>query len=69
MQLMMNELFTRALGIEAPWRIIEVSFSELERELNIHLDYPRGSRFRCPQCGKDLDLGARDAGRRTGPTH
>jgi transposase len=53
MESMMNDLFTRALGIQAPWRIGDVQFSEPEKELHIYLEYPRGSRFRCPECGRD----------------
>jgi transposase len=53
MESMMHDLFTRALGIQSPWQIIDIQFSEPERELRIYLGYPRGSRFRCPECGKD----------------
>ena len=53
MESMMHDLFTRALGIQGPWRIQDVQFSEQEQELHIYLEYPRGSRFRCPECGKD----------------
>ena len=53
MESIMQDLFGRALGIQAPWRIQDVQFSEPERELRIYLEYPRGSRFQCPVCGKD----------------
>lgn len=53
MESMMHDLFGRALGIQAPWRIQEVQFTEPERELHLYIEYPRGSRFQCPECGKD----------------
>lgn len=53
MEPMMQDLFTRALGIQSPWRIGDVQFSEPDKELHIYLTYQRGSRFRCPECGHD----------------
>ena len=49
-----NDLFLRALGLEEPWEVSEIEFSETDQEINIHLDFPRGSRFKCPNCGKDV---------------
>jgi transposase len=48
----MDELFSRALGLEAPWQVTKIEFSETDQEINIYLDFPRGSRFRCPKCGR-----------------
>lgn len=48
-----DELFSRALGLEEPWQVIEIDFSEADQEINIYLDFPRGSRFRCPKCGRE----------------
>ena len=47
------ELFTRALGFEDPWQVVSIEFSESNKRLDIHLDFPRGSRFRCPVCGRE----------------
>lgn len=47
-----RELFRVALGIEEPWEVTEVSFSEEEGQLDLWLDFPRGSRFPCPECGR-----------------
>jgi len=54
-----DELFSRALGLEEPWQVVKIEFSEADREINIYLDFPRGSRFRCPKCGRD-DVAAYD---------
>ncbi len=48
-----EELFERALGLQEPWQIIEVKFSEADQELNIYLDFAQGSRFKCPKCHRD----------------
>jgi transposase len=45
-------LFSRALGLEAPWQVVRITFSESEKKIDIHLDFPRGSRFTCPKCGR-----------------
>ena len=45
-----EELFTRALGLEAPWQVVKLEFSESNKRLDIHLDFPKGSRFHCPVC-------------------
>ncbi|HET6446927.1 MAG TPA: ISL3 family transposase [candidate division Zixibacteria bacterium] len=45
-------LFAQALGLEAPWQVVRISFSESEKKLDIYLDFPRGSRFTCPKCGR-----------------
>ena len=47
-----DELFSRALGLEEPWQVTKIEFSESDQEINIYLNFPRGSRFRCPKCGR-----------------
>ncbi len=48
-----DDLFSRALGLDYPWQVTKIKFSEADQEINIHLDFPRGSRFQCPDCGND----------------
>ncbi len=47
-----NTLFRLALGLAAPWMVKSLEFSAEKKRLDIHLDFPRGSRFPCPECGK-----------------
>lgn len=47
-----NELFTIALGIAEPWTVVRVEFSEQEQQLELWLDFPAGSSFACPECGR-----------------
>lgn len=49
---MMNQidLFTAALGISAPWRIVNVTFDPQARRLDVRIDFDPGTRFSCPEC-------------------
>ncbi len=59
-----NELFRIALGLAEPWVVSEIEFSEDQRQLELWLDFPSGSRFACPECGRD-GCGVYDSSPRT----
>ena len=59
-----EQLFRLALGLDEPWRVTKIAFSETEQRLDIDLDFPAGSRFACPECGRE-GCGAYDAQQRT----
>ena len=40
-----EELFSKALGIENPWRITGVSFDSKKKRLDINVDFVRGALF------------------------
>jgi len=46
-----TDLFGMALGIELPWMVTKSAFDGVAKRLDIYLDFARGSRFACPQCG------------------
>lgn len=46
-----TDLFRMALSIEPPWVVAKSDFDATARRLDIYLDFARGSRFACPQCG------------------
>src|SRR5712691_6371232 len=46
------DLFTRALGLAAPWQVVGVDFDESERRLELRIDFPPGARFPCPESGE-----------------
>jgi transposase len=48
----LESLFTRALKLEPPWEITKVDFNEKAGAIKIYIDFPKGSVFRCPICGK-----------------
>ena len=39
------QLFTLALGVVPPWKIVSVKFDLEAKRLDIRMDFPRGSRF------------------------
>jgi transposase len=46
-----EQLFTTALGLTAPWRVERSEFDAEAGRLDLYLDFPRGSRFVCPEPG------------------
>ena len=44
-------LFQEALEITPPWFVKEVRLNRDRGRLDIILDFPKGSRFKCPECG------------------
>ncbi len=59
-----EDLFSAALGLEAPWRVTGVSFEGEPRRLDIQLAFATGAHFACPECGAQ-GLGVYDAAERT----
>lgn len=45
------EVFGAALGLVPPWQVVSVEFDKPAGRLDIGLDFPRGSRFACPEPG------------------
>jgi transposase len=48
---MHDQLFQQALGLEEPWKVVDVKFDPGRRRLDLRIDFPKGARFRCPECG------------------
>lgn len=46
-----KELFAVALGLEEPWFVEDIRFDSDKRRLDIILDFKKGSKFNCPECG------------------
>ena len=47
------DLFQQALGLQEPWRVVDVQFDAEQRRLDLRIDFPKGSRFACPECGRE----------------
>jgi transposase len=47
-----NLLFTMALGLKAPWEVVDLKFDEEAHRLDILIDFTRGADFPCPVCGQ-----------------
>ena len=59
-----DTLFAQALGLEKPWTVDRITFSEADKRLDIYLDFSRGSKFTCPVCGRK-DVPAYDTHRKS----
>jgi transposase len=44
-------LFEAALGLQEPLCVNEITFDKATGELHLYLDFARGAKFACPQCG------------------
>lgn len=50
MALSQEDLFKHALNLQDPWHIKSIEFSNVEKRLDIHIDFEVGSRFECSVC-------------------
>ena len=48
-----NQLFTLALGLSSPWKIVSVEFDPLKKRLDLLIDFAPGSKFRLGGDSKD----------------
>jgi transposase len=48
-----TKLFQLALGLTSPWQVVSCEFDLGKHRLDIEIDFPRGSLFACPSCGKE----------------
>ena len=51
-----EELFSLALGLVPPWLVEHVTFTVEEKRLDLHINFPKGSRFACPVCGEECPV-------------
>lgn len=59
-----KEQFQAALALPQPWVVDRTEFDAEARRLDIYLDFPRGSRFPCPE-GDETDCGVHDTDDKT----
>jgi transposase len=50
------DLFTNALGLQKPWKVIDVVFNTNESKLDIYIERTKGSKVVCPVCGKECSV-------------
>lgn len=46
-----TDLFQMALGLVPPWVVARSEFDAAAKRLDIYVDFGKGSRFPCPECG------------------
>ena len=52
------DLFQRALGLVPPWEVVEEKFDAGQKRLDLRIDFPKGTKFPCPECGRERLSGA-----------
>jgi transposase len=52
MQSQIQQLFRVALGLAEPWVVSKIESSQEQHQLDLYLDFPAGSKFACPVCGR-----------------
>jgi transposase len=50
----LESLFERALRLDPPWKIHKIEFEETNGKIRVMIDFPRGSVFSCPVCGRPV---------------
>src|SRR5574337_14641 len=48
-----TDLFQLALGLSSPWTVTHSAFDAVDGRLDLYVDFARGSRFACAQCGRE----------------
>jgi len=48
------ELYRHLLGLESPWAVSRVELSVGEGRVDVWADHPRGTRWACPECQREL---------------
>jgi transposase len=49
-----KELYQVILGLDSPWSVSEVELDIDSGEIRIHVCHPRGTKFGCPECDRQL---------------
>jgi len=49
-----KELYQYILGLQSPWSVSEVKLDMQSQEILVRVEHPRGTKFCCPDCRKEL---------------
>jgi transposase len=45
-----QRVFELGLGLTPPWHVVRIAFDPAAKRLEVHLDFEKGSRWKCPDC-------------------
>ena len=51
-----KELYQCLLGLSSPWTVSRVNLDMAKQRVDVHVDHPKGSRFGCPECARELTV-------------
>lgn len=49
-----RELYRQLLCLDSPWTVSEVELNIKKQEVLVHVTHPRGTKFQCPECEREL---------------
>ncbi|MFN7874033.1 MAG: ISL3 family transposase [Pirellula sp.] len=49
-----KELYQHLLGLKTPWTVKEVKLNVQAEEIAVQVNHPRGTKFCCPECQREL---------------
>ena len=49
-----KKLYQCLLGLSSPWTVARVDLDMAKLHVDVHVEHPKGSRFGCPECGREL---------------
>ena len=49
-----RELYRQLLCLDSPWTVSEVELDIKKQEVLVHVTHPRGTKFQCPECEREL---------------
>jgi transposase len=47
-------LYQHILGLDSPWSVSAVELNADAEEIRVHVSHPRGTKFTCPECEREL---------------
>lgn len=51
-----KELYQCLLGLSSPWTVAGVDLDMAKQRVDVQVAHPKGSRFGCPECGRELPV-------------
>ena len=49
-----KDLYQQILGLDSPWTVSDVELDHEQHEIRVHVNHPRGAKFCCPECQREL---------------
>ena len=49
-----HELYQQILGLKSPWLVAKVALDVLQQQVDVFVEHPSGTKFRCPECSLQL---------------
>ena len=51
-----KDLYQHLLGLSTPWTVERVELDMAKQHVDVYVEHPKGTRFACPQCGRECTV-------------